>query len=234
MNTINRLLVLAITVLCTSAALAQPAPEPLNLVRLDVVVSAPITLDTAVLTMAAEKSGADASNNTQQINKIMGDAVRDAKAISGVEAITGNFSTQQQYDNKGNVIGWTVRSDLILKSKDFGSLGKLSGNLSQSLKIVGSGFEVSRELRAREEAVLLQRGLEAFQAKAKTAAQTLGFTNYTLREINIQQAQLEGGNNNPRPMMMMARGAMADAAPVQIEAGRTAINLTVSGSIQLK
>jgi predicted secreted protein len=183
--------------------------------------------------MAAEKSGADASAITQQINKIMGDAVREAKAVSGVEAITGNFSTQQQYDNKGNVIGWTVRSDLILKSKDFGLLGKLSGNLSQSLKIVGSGFEVSRELKAREEAILLQRGLEAFQAKAKTAAQTLGFGDYTLRDINIQQAQLEGGNNQPRPMMM-ARGAMADAAPVQIEAGRTAISLTVSGSIQLK
>jgi predicted secreted protein len=234
MNTINRLLALAVTVLCANAALAQPAPEPLNLVRLDAVVSAPITPDTAVLTMAAERSGSDASAITRQINKIMGDAVREAKAVSGVEAITGNFSTQQQYDNKGNVIGWTVRSDLILKSKDFGSLGKLSGNLSQSLKIVNSGFEVSRELRSREEAVLLQRGLEAFQAKAKTAAQTLGFTSYTLREINIQQAQLEGGNNNPRPMMMMARGAMADAAPVQIEAGRTAINLTVSGSIQLK
>jgi predicted secreted protein len=233
MNTIKRLLVLAVTVLCASATFAQTAPEPLNLVRLDAVVSAPITPDTAVLTMAAERSGSDASTITQQINKIMGDAVREAKAVSGVEAITGNFSTNQQYDNKGNVIGWTVRSDLILKSKDFGSLGKLSGNLSQSLKMVGSGFEVSRELRSREESVLLQRGLEAFQAKAKTAAQTLGFNGYTLRDINIQQAQLEGGNNNPRPMMM-ARGAMADAAPVQIEAGRTAINLTVSGSIQLK
>lgn len=233
MNTIKRLLVLAVTVLSANAALAQTAPEPVNLVRLDAVVSAPITPDTAVLTMAAERSGSDASAITQQINKIMGDAVREAKAVSGVEAITGNFSTNQQYDNKGNVIGWTVRSDLILKSKDFGSLGKLSGNLSQSLKIVGSGFEVSRELRSREEAVLLQRGLEAFQAKAKTAAQTLGFNGYSLREINIQQAQLEGGNQ-PRPMMMMARGAMADAAPVQIEAGRTAINLTVSGSIQLK
>jgi predicted secreted protein len=233
-NTIKRLLVLVATVLSANAAFAQTAPEPVNLLRLDAVVSAPITPDTAVLTMAAEKSGADASAITQQINKIMGDAVREAKAVSGVEAITGNFSTQQQYDNKGNVIGWTVRSDLILKSKDFGTLGKLSGNLSQSLKIVGSGFEVSRELRAREEAVLLKRGLEAFQAKAKTAAQTLGFGGYTLRDINIQQAQLEGGNNQPRPMMMMARGAMADAAPVQIEAGRTAINLTVSGSIQLK
>jgi predicted secreted protein len=222
-------------VLFTAQTSAQnSAPEPFNLVRLDAVVSAPITPDTAVLTLAAERSGSDASAITQQINKIMGDAVREAKAVSGVEAITGNFSTQQQYDNRGNVIGWTVRSDLILKSKDFGSLGKLSGNLSQSLKIVNSGFEVSRALRSSEEAVLLQRGLDAFQAKAKTAAQTLGFTSYTLREINIQQAQLEGGNNNPRPMMMMARGAMADAAPVQIEAGRTAINLTVSGSIQLK
>jgi predicted secreted protein len=233
MNTIKRLLVLAVTVSCASATFAQTTPEPVNLVRLDAVVSAPITPDTAVLTMAAERSGSDASAITQQINKIMGDAVREAKTVSGVEAITGNFSTNQQYDNKGNVIGWTVRSDLILKSKDFGSLGKLSGNLSQSLKIVSSGFEVSRELRSREESVLLQRGLEAFQAKAKTAAQTLGFGGYSLREINIQQAQLEG-NNQPRPMMMMARGAMADATPVQIEAGRTAINLTVSGSIQLK
>ncbi len=222
-----------LTALSIHSAQAQTAPEPVNLVRLDAVVSAPITPDTAVLTMAAERSGSDASAITQQINKIMGDAVREAKAVSGVEAITGNFSTNQQYDNKGNVIGWTVRSDLILKSKDFGSLGKLSGNLSQSLKIVGSGFEVSRELRSREEAILLQRGLEAFQAKAKTAAQVLGFSGYTLRDINIQQAQLEGGNNQPRPMMM-ARAMAADAAPVQIEAGRTAINLTVSGSIQLK
>ncbi len=232
-NVIKRLCAVAATVLCAGATLAQTTPEPLNLVRLDAVVYAPITPDTAVITMAAEKSGADASAITQHINKIMGDAVREAKAASGVETLTGNSSTNQQYDTKGNVIGWTVRSDLILKSKDFGSLGKLSGSLSQSLKIVGSGFEVSRELKAREDAALLQQGLQAFQAKAKVAAQTLGFSGYAIREINIQQAQLEQPNQ-PRPMMMMARAAMADAAPVQIEAGRTAINLTVSGSIQLK
>ena len=222
------------TLLLASSAHAQTAPEPLNLVRLDATVSSPITPDTAVITMAAEKSGADASAITQQINKTMSDAVREAKATSGVEAITGNFVTNQQYDNKGNVIGWTVRADLILKSKDFGVLGKLSGNLSQTLKVISSGFEVSRDLKAREDAALITQGLQAFQAKAKTAAQTLGFTSYTIREIAIQQAQLEQPHQ-PRPMMMMARGAaMADAAPVQIEAGRTAMNLTVSGSIQLK
>lgn len=223
---------LAIGLLITQSHAQTTIHPPLNLVNLEAVVSAPITPDTAVLTMAAEKTGADASTITQSINQIMGDAVREAKAVNGVEAITGHFSTNQQYDNKGNVIGWTVRSELVLKSKDFGSLGKLSGNLSQSLKIMNSGFEVSRDLRSREEAVLLQRGLQAFQAKAQTIAQTLGFGGYTLREIHIQQAQLEG-NHQPRPMMMV-RGAAADSAPVQIEAGRTAINLTVSGSIQLK
>lgn len=232
MNAIKRFFALAVTVLCASAAFAQ-TPEPQNILRLDAVVSAPITPDTAVITMAAEKSGADASAVTQLINKLMADAVRDAKATSGVEAITGNFSTYQQYDNKGVVAGWTVRSELVLKSKDFGTLGKLAGNLSQSLKIMSSSFEVSRELKAREEAALLTQGLQGFQAKAKAAAQTLGFSGYTIREIAIQQAQLEHGNQ-PRPMMMARGAAMADAAPVPIEAGRTAINLTVSGSIQLK
>jgi predicted secreted protein len=207
---------------------------PLNLVRLDAVVSVPITPDTAVITLAAEKSGADASNVTQMINKLMADAVREAKAVSGVEASTGNFSTNQQYDNKGNVTGWTVRSELFLKSKDFGVLGKLAGNLGQSLKIVGSGFEVSRELKAREDAALLQQGLQAFSAKAKAVTQGLGFSGYTIREVSIQQAQLEQPHQ-PRPMMMaMARVAIADAAPVQLEAGRTAINLTVSGTVQMK
>ena len=233
MNTTKALLILTTALFSISTTLAQTAPEPVNIVRLDAVVSAPITPDTAVLTLVAERSGLDASAMTQQINKIMGDAVREAKAVSGVEAITGNFSTNQQYDNRGNVTGWTVRAELILKSKDFALLGKLSGNLGTSLKIVGSGFEVSRDLRTREEALLLKQGLEAFQAKAKTAAQALGFSSYSLREITIQQAQLEGGGR-PRPMVMMARAVAAEAAPVQIEAGLTAINLTVSGSIQLK
>jgi predicted secreted protein len=163
----------------------------------------------------------------------MGNAVREAQAESGVEAITGNFSTHQQYDNKGNVIGWTVRSDLILKSKDFGVLGKLAGNLSQTLKIVANSFEVSRELKAREDAALLTQGLQAFQARASTTAQTLGFASYSIREIAIQQAQLDQ-SNQPRPMTMARGVAMMDVAPVQIESGRTAMNLTVSGSILLK
>jgi len=220
-------------VLFVNMSYAQTQTESNNLLRLDAVVSAPIMPDTAVITLAAEKSGIDASAITQQIDKIMADAVAQAKSVSGIEASTGNFSSYQQYDSKGGITGWTVRSELILKSKDFGSLGKLAGNLSQSLKVVGSGFEVSRELKAHEDAALLVQGLQAFQNKAKAASQALGFNGYSIHEITIQQAQLEH-SNQPCPMLMARSSAVADAAPVQIEAGRTAINLTVSGTVQMR
>jgi predicted secreted protein len=217
-------------------ALAQtvlaPQAEPLNIVRLDATVFNPIKPDTVVMTMVMERSGPDAAAPTQQVNKVMADAVREAKATSGVEVSTGNFSTQPQYDNKGNVIGWTVRAELVLKGRDFAVVGQLAGNLATRLKLVASNFEVSRELRAREDAVLLTQALKAFQVKAELTAQTLGFKGYSLREINIQKAQLD--HAQPPRAMMMARAAMADAPPVQVEAGQTAIHLTVAGSIQLK
>jgi predicted secreted protein len=75
--------------------------------------------DTVVMAMVMERSGPDAAVPTQQVNKVMADAVREAKALSGVEVSTGNFSTYPQYDNKGNLIGWTVRSELVLKGRDF-------------------------------------------------------------------------------------------------------------------
>ncbi len=207
----------------------------MNILKLDAVVSSPITPDTAVITLAAEKSGADTAALTAKINQIMADAVAKAKAVSGVEASTGQFTTFQQYDNKGAVKGWTVRAELTLKGKDFGALGQLAGHLSSTLAIVSSGFEISKASTTKAEATLLSQGLQAFSAKAKAAAQTLGFAGFAIQEITVHQAQLDANPQQPRPMMTMARGAaMADAAPVQMAAGQSALSLTVSGSVVLK
>jgi predicted secreted protein len=211
---------------------AQDKPAMQNILNLESTVTAPITPDTAVITLFAERSGADASAITQDINAIVADALKEAKANVGVEAATGNFYTTQQYDNKGVQNGWVVHSELILKSKDFGSLGKLAGGLSKKLKIASNGFEVSRELKQREEDKLLLIGLDAFQAKAKIASKALGFEGFTLREVNLQQASL-GGGNNPRPMMMMASVKMA-SADVPMEAGLTTLSLTVRGTVVMK
>lgn len=207
----------------------------MNVLKLDAVVSRPITPDTAVITLAAEKSGSDTAALTAKINQIMADALIAAKGVGGVEASTGQFSTFQQYDNKGAVKGWTVRAELSLKGKDFGLLGQLAGKLGSTLSIISSSFEVSKALSAATESALLSQGLQAFSAKAKAAAQTLGFAGYAVQEITVHPAQLETSQQQPRPMMAMARGAAtADAAPVQMVAGPSVLSLSVSGSVQMK
>ena len=204
-----------------------------NVLNLDATVSAPITPDTAVIVLSAERVGADAGLITQEVNTLMAEALAEAKQNKDIEAATGNFSTYQQYDNKGQPAAWVVRSELILKSKYFVTLGKLSGQLSKKLKINSNGFEVSRELKTREEDKLIQLGLQSFQAKALTASKALGFTAFVIKNISLQQAMLEG--NNPRPMMMArAMKVSADSADVPMEAGRTALNLTVNGTVQMK
>ena len=210
-----------------------------NLLNLDATVSAPITPDTAVITMSAERTGADAAVITQDVNTMMADAVRDSKAVAStagveIEVATGSFSTYQSYDNKGQPAGWVVRSELILKSKDFVVLSKLAGSLSKRLKISSNGFEVSRALKQSEEGKLMQLGLASFQAKALAASKALGFTGYTIRTVSLQQAVLEG--SQPRPMMAMVRMSKTslDSADVPMEAARTALNLSVIGTVQMK
>jgi predicted secreted protein len=205
----------------------------MNILKLDTTVSSPITPDTAVMTMAAEKSGTDTAALTAKITQIMVDAMLKAKGVSGVEASTGQWSTFQQYDNKGVVKGWTVRSELMLKGKDFGAVGQLAGNLGATLSIVNSSFEVSKAQSAKAEAALLSQGLLAFKTKASAAAQTLGFSGFAIQEVTVNPAQLES-SSQPRPMMAMARGAVADAAPVPIAAAQSALTLTISGIVQMK
>ena len=64
-------------------------------------------------------------------------------------------------------------------------------------------------------------------------AKGFGFTGYTLREVSISSADQGGGQPYPRAMAMQAKASMADA-PVAVEAGKSTVNVTVSGAIQLR
>jgi hypothetical protein len=60
----------------------------------------------------------------------------------------------------------------------------------------------------------------------------VGLTSYTLREVNVS-ADDQGFAPRPRVLAMQAKAMVADA-PVSVEAGKTAVVVTVSGSVQLK
>jgi predicted secreted protein len=229
-------LALAFTLVVSTIVSAQSKPavaqDARDILSLDATVSAAVQPDLAVITLAVEKQGTDAAPLTSEVNGILARALSDAKATTGVQAATGNYSTQPRYDNKGQRNGWVVRAELILKAKEFGVLGTLAGKLSKDLQIAGNGFEISPELRTKEENVLIEKGIAAFRAKAQAATKAFGNASYVVREVAVGQI---GGGMPERPkMMMQARGAvMAADTAVPIEAGAQQLALTVSGSVQM-
>lgn len=225
-----------VAALAPALALAQ-APErsaARDLLSLEATVTAPVTPDTATVLMSAERQGADAAAATSEVNQLLTAALREAKATPGVQASSAGFSTWPRYDAKGQRTGWVVRGDLLLKSRDFAALGKLAGRLASTMTVQSNGFEVSAELKDREEQQLIERGLAAFRAKAATASRALGYSSFTVSQVNLGAAQLQGGPG-PRPVLMQARAMVqADAAPMPIEGGQTLLSLTVNGTVLMR
>ena len=216
----------------TAIAQAQTPAPTLDVLHLQAEASSTVIPDTAVIVMSVEKQGTDSAALNQEVNQIMQRAVAESKATKGVEASTGAYQSYPRYDNKGQRNGWNMRAELILKSKDFGALGNLAGKLSASMLITSNQFEVSRPLREQEEAKLQEQALRAFQQKAEQASRLLGYRTWQIREVTLGTSLNQG---QPRqPMLAMRAMAMAEAAPVAIEAGQTTLQLTVAGSIQMK
>ncbi len=234
MKTAHLALALSALLMMNSPAYSQDRahhPEPREVLSLDATVTTEVQPDTAYVVLAVDRQGTDASTLTNEVNQIIARALGEAKAASGVKAATGAYSTYPRYDNKGQRNGWQVRAELILKAREFGVLGTLAGKLAKEMTIASNGFEISPELRSKEEAALIEKGAAAFRAKALAASKAFGFISYTLREINMGSL---GGAAPAAPKMQMMRAAAADvAAPMPMEPGERQLSLTVSGSIQM-
>ncbi len=236
----NRITLTAALLFCMSPLHAQPAPAAnpaaptRDVLTLDVTETVSIQPDTAVVVLAVERQGADAAPLAQEVNQVLARALREAKAQADVQATTGSYNTSPRYDGKGQRSGWVVRAELILKGREFATIGTLAGKLARELQIASNGFEISPELRAREEAKLTERAITQFRAKALAATKAFGYAGFDIREVAVGQL---GGGMPVRPKMMMEmRGAVmaADASAMPVEPGARDIALTVSGSVQMK
>ena len=224
-------------------ALAAPLPSvaqervaPLaDVLELEASVTSEVVPDLVVVNLAVVREGPEVPALTKAVNEALARAFADAKAVPGVIAANAGYSTTPRFDTRGSTstrTGWTVTGAIVLKSKDFDALGTLVGKLSQTLNITGSGFEISPDLRAREDAALIERGARAFQDKATAATRAFGYAGYSIRQVNVGSA---GQNGNGRVFAPMAQYAMAkSAAPMPIEAGPVTLSLSVNGSVQMR
>lgn len=215
-------------------AQAMPPAPVQNVVQLAASGTVEVQQDLLTLTMSTTKEGADANLVQTQLKTALDAALAEARKAAQpgqLDVRTGNFSLYPRYTRDGKSNGWTGSAELILEGKDFGRISSTAGKI-QTLTMGQVGFGLSREQRERVEGEVQAQAIERFKARAADIARGFGFGGYSLREVAVSTNE-QGFMPRPKVMAMEARVAMADA-PVPVEAGKSAVTVTVSGSVQLK
>jgi predicted secreted protein len=217
------------------AAQAQPAgwTPPQNVVQLAANGSVEVQQDLLTIALSTTREGVDAGTVQNQLKVALDAALAEAKkAVQAgqLDVRTGNFSLYPRHGRDGKINGWQGSTELVLEGRDFPRISSTAGKI-QTLTLAGVSFGLSREQRARVEGEAQILAIERFKTKASEIARGFGFGGYTLREVAVN-ANEQGSVPRPRVMAMEARAAASDA-PVPVEAGKSTVLVTVSGSVQL-
>ena len=224
--------------MCAQGLFAQqagPRDSMQNVAQMSTNASVEVQQDLLSITMSTTISGADANSVQTQLKQ----ALDAALAVARQQAIpnqmdirTGNFSLYPRYDKSSKINGWQGTTELMLEGRDFSRITTTAAKI-QTMTLANISFALSREQRSKVEGEAQATAIERFKAKAFEVAKGFGFTGYTLREININ-ANDQGFQPRSRPMMSMAKSSDAESAPIPVEAGKSIVQVTVSGSVQMK
>jgi len=219
---------------CATSLFAQTPAISVNVAQLSANGTVEVQQDLLAITMNTTASGQDATVVQTQLKQALDAALavaRPAVQSGQLDVRTGNFSLYPRYDQNGKVNGWQGTTELVLDGHDFSRITATAGKI-KSLTLANISFGLSREQRAKVEDEAQAIAIERFKAKALEVSKGFGFSAYTLREVSIS-ANDQSGQPRPRSMAMQARGEMVESA-VPVEAGKTTVLITVSGSVQMR
>jgi predicted secreted protein len=224
------LLLPATATLAQSPAPAQASPVPA--VAVTGAASAKVQNDRMNATMRAEAEHASAAAAAAEVNARMAKALAAAKA-AGVEAKSAGYGTWQQWE-KGRPGKWRVAQTVSLTGADFPALAALVSRLQDEdgLLVSSIGFALAPDSRRRAEDALTRDAIRAWQQRAATAAEALGYAAWRPGRLTVSSSDLA-----PQPryeMAMRAQAAPAAAPPVAVEGGATEITVTVNGEAVLE
>jgi len=229
---------LAIFSICLAAsgahAQGMPFAPPQNVLQLSATGTVEVQQDLLVLSLTTTREGADANTVQSQLKTALDAALTEARkaAVAGqLDVRTGQFGLYPRYSRDGKISGWHGTAELVLEGRDFPRITQTAARI-QTLTLGSTSFGLSREQRAKVEGEAQAIAIERFKAKAGELAKGFGFTGYSLREVSVN-ANDQGFAPRPRMMAMEAKAAQAEM-PVPVEAGKSTVVVTVSGSVQLK
>lgn len=200
--------------------------------NLQAEVSTEVAQDTVQITLATEVSGSDQSSVTKALTAALDNAMKNAKDNTNVKVSSGNYRVWPMNDRDGKISNWRGRGEILLESTDFVAASELASSFSDSLPVVNVQFSVSPQARAKQEQDLLAQAAEAFHNRAQSLTQALGFSVYTLREINLSGSGAQY-RSAPQRMMSVVMDA-AENSSLPLEGGTEEITVSIQGSIFLQ
>lgn len=212
-----------------ASLLATSAFAATTTIELSAEASLPAANDLVRATVSAEASGTTPGELSRQVNGLIADALKTAKAYPSVKTQSGGTSTYPIYAKNGKIESWRMRSDLSLESSDMAGLSALLGKLQTSLGVSNLVLQPSTETRKKAENEAMLDALSEFKSRAKVIADALG------KPYHIKQLSVNTSGRIVQPMFRAAAKSMlSEAAPMPMEAGESQVSATVSGQIELE
>lgn len=227
----KRLSLLFVLALLPLAPAHADSTEPLfDTVALAAEAESEVDNDRMIATLFAEREGSDAGKLADAVNREIAWALRELQTAKTIEPSTPAYRTFPIYQ-QGRITGWRVRQSLRLESADVAAMSDMLGKLQSRLGLQQVQFMLSPERRRAVEEDLIKQALARFTTRAAMVAEQLGRGGYRLVGMQVNS----GGSRPPMPVPQMAamRAAEAVAAP-PMQGGQSLVQVTVTGTVQLK
>jgi predicted secreted protein len=223
---------------CMGQAVAQQTKsEPMtNVMVISASGQMDVPQDWLTMTLTTTREGSDATAVQTQLRQAVDAALAVAKPAlvsKQMEVRTGSFGVYPRYGSNGRITGWQGSAELVLEGRDFLRISSTAGKTA-SMGVGQVTFSLSREAQQELETEAQAMAIERFKARASEVAKGFGFSNYTLREVSVSSADQSERPAYGRAMSAQAKVSMSSEAPLPVEAGKSVVTVTVSGSIQLR
>lgn len=205
-----------------------------NIVEFSESASVRVPNDTMNVVLRITENGKSRQNVSNAVTRRLNAVLARAQGNKDFEVESGNRHTYPEYGDNHKIIGWSDSAEIRITSQAFDALNKLIADSQNDAMIDHISFSVSAKNRAKAVEEASEQALKAFQTRAKNVSKTLGFSQYKIVHLNLNQS-FSTQVAQPKLAARMATYANADAAEVmQTSAGIAEIRQTVQGSIQIQ
>lgn len=210
-----------------AAALAQ-ATGPETVLHLGATGSVEVAPDQIMADMTVQNTASGAAAAQRRVNDLMAGAVRTAQGVAGVEARAVGYSVSPADEKRTS---WTARQTLELRGSDGPALLDLAGRLQEEgLAVASLEWRLSPALWRKAHDQATTAALKDLQARAASAAATLGLRVDHLQEVRLDASALLG-----RPSMPIGALALAArVAPPQVGASPQEVTAEASADVLLR